>query len=211
MKPELKVIQGGAAPGRSSGRRAPASASATVTVLRLKDLAKVSPSLTRAVGYAMAEAASVVVESMKHAPPVRLVANVRRRRRDFDLDALRVTDAMRASHADEGRATEDGAYGVAILLAREVDSLMIVRKSVRGEGVDWWFTDDPNQPFQRRLELEVTHRVEVSGTTQDRRDAVRRRVTQKVAQSRRSDATRTPAIIIVVDFRSLRVTYKARA
>lgn len=195
-KTPLRVIEGGAS------RKSPGPPSETIVVLRLSRLATASPKLTSEVGTTFAQAATVVLEQMGLRAPIRMVAKVRRRTRAFDIQPLLVTEAMRSTHAELGRATEEGAYAIAILLAREVDGLVVTSRAKIGEGVDWWLTSNPDQPF--------THRLEVSGTTQDRPGVVAARVTVKDRQSKRSDASKVPAIVVVVDFRAPKAVYKER-
>jgi len=198
-KPALKLIQGGKTPKKAALR----PATGIIVVLELKSLGKASPRLTAEQGLVFAQAASVTLDSLKHSPPVRLIVRASQRRREFDIKPLAVTEAMRATHHDEIKATEEAAYGIAILLAKEIGGLTVTRRSIRGEGVDWWLSSDPNLPF--------THRMEVSGTCQRRPGELARRVAMKTHQAKQSAGTRTTAIVVVVDFVALTASYRVRS
>lgn len=122
--PTLKVIQGGAAKPPPPKVATPSGA---IPLLQLRELATASPRLTRELGLVMAQAASVLLEIMQHNSPVPLKATVEKKPRDYAVAPLIVTEAMRASHADIGEATHYGAYGVAILLARDIPSHTVRR------------------------------------------------------------------------------------
>lgn len=196
-QPKLKVIQGGRAP--RSAR--PSAQTATIVVLRLRSLVGTSPWLTRATGMTFAEAASVAIDAAGHGTPYRLVVRGRKRH-DFDLEPLAVTEAMRRTNAEVKRRNEDGAYGVAFLLAKQISGLYVISRSVHGTGIDWWMSDDPDLPH--------THRMEVSGTSQTRSGVLAQRAGIKRAQARQSAGTKIPAVVVVVDFASLKAKYSVR-
>ena len=84
-------------------------------VLDLRKLETGIPALTQALGRVHAEAAAVCLENQGHQEPVRLVVR-KIDRPQYDLRWPALTDTMRRAYDDLERATELGAYGVAILL-----------------------------------------------------------------------------------------------
>ena len=104
---------------------------------------------------------------------------------------------MRNTYADEEYATEHAAYGVAFLLVLGQTDYTVMAKSRRGTGFDYWLgtgEDDRGLPFHEK------ERLEVSGIRSGDETQIKARVNQKLKQVRRSDDTRLPALVIVVEF-----------
>ena len=101
-------------------------------------------------------------------------------------------DAFRAYQS--GRATEDGAVGIAVLIAKREVEPDVIEASWTGTGFDWWLGEESNETFQRK------GRLEVSGIRQGSDRDIDRRVRQKLRQTSLSDYTGLPAYVIVVEF-----------
>jgi hypothetical protein len=97
--------------------------------------------------------------------------------------------------ADLQEATEYGAYGIAILMIRELTGKTVLQRSAKGPGFDFWVGDEETDelPFQGLT------RLEVSGILNGSAADVRVRVSVKKKQVRPSDAL-GPAFIVVVEF-----------
>jgi hypothetical protein len=106
-----------------------------------------------------------------------------------------VSEEWRRYWADLQEATEFGAYGIAILLVIQLTHLMVIERSAKGTGFDYWLgrQDDPGPLFQKRA------RLEVSGILKGKESDIRSRVREKIAQVNRSDGL-LPALVIVVEF-----------
>lgn len=102
-----------------------------LVVLDLRDLANGIPALTQALGQVHAESAAVCLEHQKHQEPVNLQVNKVADRQHL-LRWPNVTEAMRRAYNDLERTTELGAYGVAILLVRDLTGLTAIRQSRKG-------------------------------------------------------------------------------
>jgi hypothetical protein len=145
----------------------------------------------------MAEAAAVCLDSQGHRESVRLLV-----RGHFDAEfpllAPPVTDQMRRTYHDLEEATEEGAYGIAILLTRRLTGLTVVLRARRGPGFDYWLgpddlpVDDPNF-------LKGTARLEVSGILQGSERKILNRVNIKLEQTKPSDGA-LPAYVVVVEY-----------
>lgn len=152
------------------------------------------PGLTEYFGGCLAEAATVCLEERNHQRGVVLTAY-------GDLTGLfpliwePLTDRADRCYRDEEEATEHGAYGIAVLLILAVTDLTIVERSVKGTGFDFWLGKPDDGPlFQKKA------RLEVSGIRSSDEAGVRRRLSRKVEQTKRSDTTSLTAYIIVVEF-----------
>ena len=153
------------------------------------------PALTPARGAMMAECASVCFEDRAHAVGVSLrvvgIANSA-----FSVLWDRITDVQRRTYNDLQEATEHGAYGVAIVLLREITGKKAIDRSKKGSGFDYWIgdTDDDELIFSRMARLEVSGIL--SGT--DSTIAARLRI--KLDQVKPSDVSGFPAYIAIIEF-----------
>ena len=148
------------------------------------------PGISRAKGNELAEAGAVCLESQGHTPgtclTVRNGAN-----NSYRLDWPQVTDQARRTWNDDEEATEDGAAGIAVLLASREIGYTVVLRSRKGTGFDYWLGDDA---------LDFKARMEVSGIRNGNDGQVKTRVKQKLRQMNRSDDQELPAYAIVVEF-----------
>lgn len=90
-------------------------------------------------------------------------------------------------------ATERGACGIAILLAKEVTGKVVVERSKKGLGFDYWLGKDDND------ELTFEARLEVSGILLGSSSDIHARVKQKKAQVVPSNHL-APGYVAVVEF-----------
>jgi len=154
------------------------------------------PALTQGLGRVHAEAVAVCLESQKHQDPVRLVV-----RRivwpQYALSWPALTDTMRRAYEDLERATELGAYGVAILLVRDRTGLTAIRQSRKGTGFDYWLGPDRTDD---QLVFQNAARLEVSGILSGTDSQFLTRMKQKLKQTQASDSSGLPAYACVVEF-----------
>jgi hypothetical protein len=141
----------------------------------------------------MAQAGAVCLENQGHLCGVRFVVQGTLTA-TFEVHwALRVTEAMRRYWNDLEEATEQGAYGLAILLVRSLTGYTIVERSRKGTGFDWWLGNDDNL-FQGKA------RLEVSGILRGDARRINSRVATKVTQTKQSDHSGLTAYVVVVEF-----------
>lgn len=105
-----------------------------------------------------------------------------------------VDDQMRRSWNDRENATENGAYGIAILVVLKIKHLHVLEQSKKGTGFDFWLgSPDEDEPFQNKA------RLEVSGIRKGSRAMISGRVDQKLKQTKKSGG-KHPAVVVVVEF-----------
>jgi len=166
-------------------------------ILDLQQLRDGIPALTSALGDVHAESAAVCLDNQGHHESVAL----RVRSTDakhFTLLRQPVTDTMRRAYFDLQRATELGACGVAILLAREVTGLTAIQQSRKGGGFDYWL--GPEESSADALPFQNSARLEVSGILSGTDKQFDARVRAKLHQTEPSDDTGLPAVAVVVEF-----------
>ena len=150
--------------------------------------------LSAAVVRVHAEAAAVCLSEIPHQAGVSLRVTGKHRV-VYSMNWPPVTPMMRRSHGDQDEATELGACGIAFHLIQDLEEKHVIERSRKGTGFDYWLGDDDDElPFQNKA------RLEVSGIRHGRRANINKRVNQKLGQTRRSDAMRIPAYVIVVEF-----------
>lgn len=161
--------------------------------LNLFALSEGMPGLTTACGTSLAEAAAVCLEDRKHQSGVsfRLFGM---KTEQFPLEWLPVDEQDRRCYADLQEATERGAYGIAILLVRDLTGKVVVERSKKGPGFDYWLGDDDDDSL-----FAGKARLEVSGILAGNRGQVQTRVNQKKEQIKPSAAL-APGYVAVVEF-----------
>lgn len=160
--------------------------------MSLEALAEGMPGLTAASGQMLAEAAAVCLEDRKHPPGVRL-ARAGLTRDDIHVEWMPVDEQRRRCYADIQEATEWGACGVAILVVREATGMVVVERSKKGTGFDYWLgeNDDDGPPFAGK------RRLEVSGILKGTKGQIDARIKQKKDQMKPTDhlAARFVAVV----------------
>lgn len=104
-----------------------------------------------------------------------------------------VTDQMRRCWNDPQVATEHGAVGIAVLVAKAEIGYEVIERSRKGTGFDYWMGDDPSSLFQNKA------RLEISGIRSGDAREIRARLRQKIRQTDASDGD-LPAYVVVVEF-----------
>lgn len=147
--------------------------------------------LSPEVGSSLAQAGAVCLESQAHAPGVDLTVTgevVGRHPLHWETP----DDQARLSWGNEIDATENGAAGIALLLARRLMGLVVMDRARHGTGFDYWLGGDTAAP-----PIQDAVRLEVSGIRKGPPTAVSRRVKEKLDQMRRGDATASGYAIVV--------------
>lgn len=162
-------------------------------MLDLNDLGNgFHPAISPIFGMALAEAGGVCLESQGHNVGVQL--HVRGFFKSiFNLNWPPINEQSRRTWNDPEVATEHGAMGIAVLLAKKVTGYAVLERSRKGTGFDYWVGDKSTEPFQDKA------RLEISGIRKGTESDVKSRVRQKLKQTTRSAST-LPAFAIVVEF-----------
>ncbi len=149
--------------------------------------------LSPEVGSSLAQAGAVCLESQSHVPGVDL-AVTGRIVGTHPLHWEPPDDQARLSWGNEIDATEDGAAGIALLLARRLMNLVVMSRSRHGTGFDYWLGGDTAEP-----PIQGAVRLEVSGVRSGPSAVVARRLKQKLDQMQRGDPT-FAGYAIVIEF-----------
>ena len=111
-----------------------------------------------------------------------------------DVDWRRPTDQAKRCWNDDQVTTEQGAYGIAVLLVENC-GLEVIARSKKKTGFDYWLGD----PSSKNSLFQGLSRLEVSGIRSGDKSTVDTRVKQKLKQTEVSDGM-LPAVIVVVEF-----------
>ena len=169
-------------------------------MLDLNELAKGRfPAITPGFGKALAEAAGVCLESQGHIQGVHLRI-VGYTDYSYELAWPEVTEQVNRTWNDSQEATEYGAMGIAVLLAKEEIGYLVIQRARKGTGVDYWLGEETDRPlFQRKAKLEISGILKVQGNDNAIERAVAVRVSEKLRQASRSSDS-LPIYVIVVEF-----------
>jgi hypothetical protein len=192
-KKRSKAVPNDKAPEAAEASKAEEAAPAK-KAMRLAALAEGMPGLTTAAGQTLAEAAAVCLEDQKHPSGVRLQRGGMMPD-DMHVEWLPVDEQQRRCYADMQEATEWGACGVAVLVVREVTGLVVVDRSKKGSGFDYWLgeKDSDNLPFAG------TSRLEVSGILTGTQTQIASRIKQKKDQMKPTDHLAS-GFVAVIEF-----------
>ena len=164
-------------------------------MLDLNELGKGSiTAISPAVGAALAEVGGVCMESQGHERGVALTV------RGYHKNCYAVvwpciTEQSRLTWNDPENATEYGAVGVAVLIAKAITGYEIVRQSRKGTGFRLLDGEDvPMKGFANKAGLEI------SGIREGDNRIIRKRVNEKLRQTDRPDDPKLEIYVIVVEF-----------
>ena len=163
-------------------------------LLDLRELAAADfPGITREKGAELAQAAAVCLQSQGHEPGVTLVV-----RGHFDnayaLAWPPVSPQARRTWNDPEETTEDGAVGLAALLAWREIGWPVILRSWKGTGFDYWLGDLVTGIPVYRVGLEV------SGIRAGSEGQIRARLREKRQQVEQGGRQQWATYVIVVEF-----------
>ena len=171
-----------------------------MNMLNLSDLGKGDiPAISPAFGQALAEAGGVCLESQGHAVGTRLTVRGYRDN-DYALVWPRITAQSRRSWNDPENATEHGAVGIAILIAKAEIGYSVIEASRRGTGFDYWLGEKPAGAKVPDESLVYKAGLEISGIRKGDDQIIRARVREKLQQADRVDHPQLEIYVIVVEF-----------
>lgn len=162
--------------------------------MNLENLCDGMPAVTPAYGKSLAEAGAVCLDEVGHQNGVELQVKGLRKTK-YRLLWPEVTPQMKNCYNDLQDSTENGAYGIAFLLLRQLTEYTVIQRSRKGPGFDYWLGKEGSPLFQD------TARLEVSGILRGTPTKVASRVKQKLVQVTPSDGA-FPAYVVVVEFGS---------
>ena len=147
------------------------------------------PAITPAMGSALAEAGAICLESQNHTPGVSL-AVYGLHEMTYPLSWQPATEQARRSWNDPDSATEKGAEGIAILIAKKAIGYSVIRRSRKGIGFDYWIGEVSTEGFKDKAGLEI------SGIRRGDDRAVRARVKEKLQRANLHKEWQTYAIVV---------------
>jgi hypothetical protein len=161
--------------------------------LNLVALAEGMPGLTPACGISLAESAAVCLEDRSHKTGAAFYLTGIKAEQ-FPMEWPFVDEQQRRSHNDLQEATERGAYGIAILIVCDLTGKVVVERSKKGPGFDYWLGEEDDD-----LLFSGKARLEVSGILSGSSSLVQARVRQKKEHVKPSDHL-APGYVAVVEF-----------
>ena len=161
-------------------------------MLDLNELGRGFPAITPAFGKALAEACGVCLESQGHSQGQQLKVKGDYSN-EYPLGWPAITEQTVRCWNYPEVATEHGAVGIAVLLAKREIGFSVIERSRKGTGFDYWLGDDSDLPFQNKA------RLEISGIRVGSDSSIRARISQKLKQTDPSDDV-FPAYVIVIEF-----------
>lgn len=158
-------------------------------------IGKGMPGLTEAYAQTLGEAAAVCLEGLGHKPKTaRLVATDEFTNEMFGLEWEPCNEYLRRCYADPQEATEQGAYGLAIEIAKEFTGMVVVERSRKGTGFDYWLGHEDDLLFEGKA------RLEVSGILKGDTSRIQARLREKLIQLDRSDDFGLPGYVAIIEF-----------
>jgi len=164
----------------------------TAPEINLETLYEGMPAVTPAYGRSLAEAGAVCLDEVGHQSGVELQVKGLHKTK-YKLLWPAVTTQMKNCYNDLQDSTENGAYGIAFLLLKQLTDYTVIQRSRKGPGFDYWLGKEGSPLFQDKA------RLEVSGILKGTAPKIANRVKQKLTQVTPSDGT-YPAYVVVVEF-----------
>ncbi|MFT3671769.1 hypothetical protein [Aestuariivirga sp.] len=167
-------------------------------MVKIKNLSRDNPGISRAVADFYCEALCVCLDRHHTSPETIHIENLGQ----IKLASLKwpSSSTFKAAHANEIDATEAGAYAICIAAINKVRNLVAVARAETGTGADYYLAE----PGTTAADLEDCIRLEVSGINRGNKAAVKGRLRVKVQQAVNGKSN-LPAIASVVSFSALLV------
>jgi glycine/D-amino acid oxidase-like deaminating enzyme len=166
--------------------------------LNLNTLAEgAMPGLSSVYGAQLAQAAAVCLENREHKSGATFHLTGMKTAQ-FLMEWPALNDQARRSHNDLQEATEREAYGIAILIVCDLTGMVVVERSAKGLGFDYWLGNDGEDDGGDEL-FAKRARLEVSGILSGSRSQAQARVRRKREQVKPSDHL-APGYVAVVEF-----------
>lgn len=154
------------------------------------------PGLTPICGLMLAEAAAVCLEDRTHKTGVTFdLAGIATEQLLLEWDA--VDEQKRKTYHDMQEATEWGACGLAILMIKRATGQVVLERSRKGLGFDYWIGSEDVDTGADLFAGKA--RLEVSGILEGTQSQLKARVKQKKLQIEPSKAI-APGYVAVTEF-----------
>lgn len=166
--------------------------STATRMMNIADLANGIDAINPVIGAYLAQACAVSLDRHGHVNGVSLTV-----KGDFsETFELRwnISTEIERRGWDKKDPTDSGACCIAVLLIRDLTNYSVIERACIGTGIDYWLGHKNELPFQNKA------RLEVSGIGQGMASLIESRVKKKKGQTKRTDWTKLPAYIVVVEF-----------
>ena len=176
-------------------------------LINIDILKKGLPGITEIMGSNLVEACVVCLHRSNH------LSKKTKLRVRGDIDKSFVlnwehvyTDQVDRCWMDQEEATEFGAAGISILIVMELTNLVVLERSMKGTGFDYWLGDPESDDilFQKKA------RLEVSGIFRGNDGTIISRVKDKLEQMQQSDHFNIPGYVSVIEFSSPIAAFKSK-
>lgn len=166
-----------------------------MSIIQLLDIKQGTPGISPVEGANLYENCVVALHISGHPSPVTLyVSGYKNCEYSFLWEDV-FNEQLSRTYNDEQSVTERAAVAVSVLLALRQTSYTVIERSRKGTGFDYMLGDSQDRFFNPKA------RLEVSGIMQETKsNTCELRFRQKSRQTAKSDATRLPAYISVVEF-----------
>lgn len=104
-----------------------------------------------------------------------------------------LTETFIKTYKDEKRTTDWGAMCLSIFLALNLTEYKDFEVSKTGDGIDFWLSKEGELDFSARLEISGIRKESPTNTADNR-------LKVKKEQAKKSDATKLPAYISIIEF-----------
>ena len=164
-------------------------------ILQLSEIKKGTPGITPVEGANLFENSIVALHRGNHPSPVTLQMEGLRNE-PFSLvweDAF--NERLERTYADEQSVTERAAISISVLMALKLTNYTVIERSRKGTGFDYMLGESEDPFFMPKARLEISGIMSTTKT-----NTLKKRFNQKVSQTDKSDDTRLPAFISIVEF-----------
>ena len=171
----------------------------TMEILDLERIRSGFPGITAKVGEYLLEGCVVCLNRKNHQSGVTLSISGDFRENVPIRWTLPTTKQMERTWANQNEATESGAVCIAVLLVEELTDYTVLGRSRVGTGIDYWL-GHKGRTVDDQAVIKGDARLEVSGIFQGTESERNYRYKVKLVQTDKSDDTRMPVFVSVVEF-----------
>jgi hypothetical protein len=111
---------------------------------------------------------------------------------------------------EEKKIADFGATALSFLLSFELTEFQVVEEALIGTGIDYWLAYKEDNPNYNALNF-INARLEISGINKETPfNTVRKRVYDKLKQTKPTDGTTLPAYVSIVEFGTPKAYFKKK-
>jgi hypothetical protein len=173
----------------------------TTKFLAFSDLSKRHVGVSDGISASYSEAACVCLDR-HHTSPTAFKVRDNTKNDVAGVKWIKANRRIANAWANKDDATEAGAYGLALAAIEVMRGLVAIRRAETKTGADYYLG-----PIGSSLDdLEVSYRLEVSGTDEGGASIIDARLKQKIDQALNGNSN-LPAIASVVGFAALKIAF----